>query len=124
VGNFGDGRVTAYDLATGAMLGQLLDDTASPLEIDGLWALTPGNGGGAGSSDKIYFTAGPDGEAHGLFGVLSVVPGTEGTPPGVPEPGSLALVAAAALALVSLTRLNLCRWSQVLLRGNVGLVAP
>jgi hypothetical protein len=90
VGNFGDGRVTAYDPLTNAMLGQLLDATAAPLEIDGLWALTVGNGGAGGSTDGIYFTAGPDNETHGLFGLLSFLNENSGT---VPEPGGLALLA-------------------------------
>jgi uncharacterized protein (TIGR03118 family) len=71
VGNFGDGFINAFDLATDTFAGQLLAAGGGPLSIDGLWALTVGNGGNAGSTDKLYFTAGPDGEAHGLFGVLS-----------------------------------------------------
>lgn len=81
VGNFGDGFINAFDLATDAFAGQLLAAGGGPLSIDGLWALTVGNGGNAGSTDKLYFTAGPDGEAHGLFGVLSV-----------PEPGTVWLI--------------------------------
>jgi uncharacterized protein (TIGR03118 family) len=74
VGNFGDGRVNAFDPTTGHLMGSLKDDTGAPLQIDGLWALTPGNGGNGGTTDKIYFTAGPGGEAHGLLGSLSPVP--------------------------------------------------
>jgi uncharacterized protein (TIGR03118 family) len=70
VGNFGDGRITAYDAATHVMLGQIMDMNGKPIEIDGLWALAPGNNGNAGSKDLLYFTAGPDEESHGLFGVL------------------------------------------------------
>jgi uncharacterized protein (TIGR03118 family) len=74
VGNFGDGRINAYDRLTGTFLGQVLDKSGNPLAIDGLWALTPGNDGGAGSSRLLYFSAGPDDEASGLFGVLVAVP--------------------------------------------------
>lgn len=74
VGNFGDGRINAYDATTHAFLGQILGPGNTPLTIDGLWALSPGNGVGAGSSALLYFTAGPNGEAHGLFGVLTPVP--------------------------------------------------
>jgi len=42
--------------------------------IDGLWAISPGNDTLAGSSHLLYFTAGPDEESHGLFGVLTPVP--------------------------------------------------
>ena len=41
--------------------------------IDGLWGLTVGNGGSAGSTDKIYFSAGPGDESHGLFGAITSV---------------------------------------------------
>lgn len=89
VGNFGDGRINAYNLATNTFAGQLLDEaTGNPLEIDGLWALTPGNNGQGGSANTLFFTAGPNGESHGLFGSLQAVP----------EPGSVAFVAALCLS--------------------------
>lgn len=94
VGNFGDGRINIFDPNTDIYLGQLQDETHNPLTIDGLWALTPGNGGSAGSKNNIYFSAGPDGESHGLFGSLQ----------SVPEPGTvatlLALGATAGLGLL------------------------
>lgn len=74
VGNFGDGTINAYNSATNSFVGQLTDSNGQPIAIDGLWALTVGNDGNAGSSQKLYFTAGPDGEAHGLFGAITVVP--------------------------------------------------
>ena len=80
VGNFGDGKIHIYDPATGTLVDTLMV-AGQPVAIDGLWGLIAGNGGNAGSLDSIYFTAGPDGETHGLFGVLAV-----------PEPGSVDLV--------------------------------
>jgi uncharacterized protein (TIGR03118 family) len=93
VGNFGDGRINIFGLNannTGTFLGQLLGADGNPLSIDGLWALTVGNDGRAGSSQKLYFTAGPNDEANGLFGVLE----------SVPEPSSivLGLIGVAVLA--------------------------
>ena len=67
VGNFGDGRISAFDPNTGALLGQLQDRQGNPLEISGLWALTFGNGHAGGIRNWLYFTAGPGGEAHGLL---------------------------------------------------------
>ena len=82
VGNFGDGRINAFDPNTNNYIGPLRQEPDhSPLSIDGLWGLTTGNGGSAGSPDQIYFSAGPDGESHGLFGSLRLVP----------EPSSFAL---------------------------------
>lgn len=74
VGNFGDGHINAFDPVTHAFLGQVLGNDGNPLAIDGLWAISPGNDGLAGSSHLLYFTAGPDDESHGLFGVLTPVP--------------------------------------------------
>lgn len=74
VGNFGDGKINAYNLTTLMNDGPLKDTANSPLVIDGLWALAPGNGGQAGSTSRVYFTAGPGDEAHGLVGVIASVP--------------------------------------------------
>ena len=67
VGNFGDGRVSAYDPTTGAFIDVLRDGTGNPIVIDGLWGLAFGPGA---DSTTLFFTAGPDGEAHGLLGTL------------------------------------------------------
>ena len=76
VGNFGDGHISAYDLATDSFMGQLTTGNGQALAIDGLWGLSVGNDGGAGSSQSLYFTAGPGDESHGLFGVMQAVPET------------------------------------------------
>ena len=87
VGNFGDGRINAFDLLTDAFVGQLLALDGSALTIDGLWALTVGNDVNGGSSNKLYFSAGPDDETNGLFGVITASAAT------VPEPGTILLLA-------------------------------
>jgi uncharacterized protein (TIGR03118 family) len=75
VGNFGDGTINAFNpLMTDKFLGQVLTTGGSTLSIDGLWGLAVGNNAGAGSSQDVYFTAGPGDESHGLFGVLTAVP--------------------------------------------------
>jgi uncharacterized protein (TIGR03118 family) len=73
VGNFGDGRINAVDPATGEFLGQLRNADNRPITIDGLWALAFGGGplSSSGPTNSLFFTAGPDGESHGLFGVLT-----------------------------------------------------
>jgi uncharacterized protein (TIGR03118 family) len=83
VGNFGDGRIHAYDPSTGKALGSLKDPDGEPIQIDGLWALKVGNGGNGGAADTVYFTAGLFGETHGLFGSLKPV--AAGTPEGPAE---------------------------------------
>jgi uncharacterized protein (TIGR03118 family) len=74
VGNFGDGKINAYNATTGAFIGTLNGANGNPLVIDGLWALTIGNGANGGSLNSLYFTAGPNGEGDGLFGSLTVAP--------------------------------------------------
>ncbi len=74
VGNFGDGAINVFDLASGDWRGGLKADTGGPLQIDGLWGLRVGNGGNGGDPNKVFFTAGPDGESHGLFGSLTQSP--------------------------------------------------
>ncbi len=70
VGNFGDGRINIIDPVSGEFLDQLRDANNRPITIDGLWGLIVGNGGNGGDADKVYFTAGPNDEADGLFGSL------------------------------------------------------
>jgi uncharacterized protein (TIGR03118 family) len=69
VGNFGNGRINAYNPATGEFLGRLRHEDGSPIEIEGLWALRFGNGV-TGNPTTLLFTAGIDDEAHGLFGAI------------------------------------------------------
>jgi uncharacterized protein (TIGR03118 family) len=69
VGNFGNGRINAYDPWTGEFRGRLRHEDGSPIEIDGLWALRFGNGV-TGDATTLLFTAGIDHEAHGLFGAI------------------------------------------------------
>ena len=63
VGNFGDGRINAYDAQTGKYLGALRTDDGR-VQIDGLWALRTGPNG------SITFSAGPADESHGLLGSI------------------------------------------------------
>ncbi len=69
VGNFGDGRIHAFDPTTGHLDGTLRDGSGQPLQIDGLWGLLPGNGTTA-PADAVWFSAGPEEESHGLLGTL------------------------------------------------------
>lgn len=74
VGNFGDGRINAFDPATGAYLGTLSQSPNHPLEIDGLWGLAFGNGANGGNATTLYYAAGPENETHGLFGKITANP--------------------------------------------------
>jgi uncharacterized protein (TIGR03118 family) len=70
VGNFGNGRINAYNPTTGHFLRTLRNRHGHPIQIDGLWALMFGNGTTA-DRHSLLFTAGPDDETHGLFGAIT-----------------------------------------------------
>ncbi len=70
VGNFGDGRINGFDLATGTFTGQLGNGLGGAVQIDGLWGLRVGNGGRGGDPNFVYFAAGINDEADGLFGSI------------------------------------------------------
>ncbi len=70
VGNFGDGRITAFDPGSGAFLGQLQHERDQPMTSNGLWGVACGNGGLAGDSNARFFAAGINDEADGLIGSI------------------------------------------------------
>ena len=68
IGNFGDGRINAFN-SDGKFMGQLRSH-GNPIEIEGLWALVFAPNATGSDPNKLFFTAGPDDEEHGLFGYL------------------------------------------------------
>lgn len=82
VSNHGSGEISAFDPFSGRFMGKMLDPAGVPIHIDGLWAISFGDGGIAdfpvgpntGPYNACFFTAGPEGGAHGLFG--SILPVT------------------------------------------------
>ena len=71
VGQFGSGNIDVFDPVTGEFKGFLNDDNNTPIAIDGLWDIIFGGGGTSGPSTTLFFTAGSDGEQHGLFGSIT-----------------------------------------------------
>jgi len=79
VGNFGDGRINAFDVTSGEFDAQLIDPQGNPLAINSLWSLQFGNGApNGGSRHRLFFTAGIGDESHGLFGFIKSKHGDEG----------------------------------------------
>jgi uncharacterized protein (TIGR03118 family) len=72
VGNFRSGRIDANS-PNGRFAGQLATTARKPITIPGLWSLAFGNGLKAGPTNTLLFTAGIDGQTHGLFGTLNAV---------------------------------------------------
>ena len=69
IGNFGNGRINAFS-TSGKFLGQLRGSNHQILSIDELWAIMFPPSTSTLDQKRLYFTAGPEEEAHGLFGYL------------------------------------------------------
>ena len=68
VGNFGDGKINAFDPVTGAALGTLTNPTGTAIAIDGLWGIAFGNGINAQPATTLFYAAGPGNEQNGVYG--------------------------------------------------------
>jgi uncharacterized protein (TIGR03118 family) len=83
VGNFGDGVINAYDPASFALKGQVIDATGAPIANPGLWEILFGAGSTstgtpatAGDPNTLYFAAGINNEKGGLFGSITAAAAT------------------------------------------------
>lgn len=95
IGNFSfaAGDINAFDPLTGAFVGTISSSVNNPIVNSGLWDLTFGNGVSGGDRGTLYFTAGINGEANGLFGAITV-----------PEPGPVALLGVGLILLIAARR--------------------
>jgi uncharacterized protein (TIGR03118 family) len=85
VGQFGSGEILIFDPVTGKFEGKLRDPQEKVIQIEGLWGISFGSGTvsgppeatvqPSGPANVLYFTAGVNGEAGGLFGTLSPAAG-------------------------------------------------
>ncbi len=82
IGNFGSSQISAFNIKTGAFLGQLSDAQGNPLvlnggiketDLKGLWGIRFGNGHGGADANTLFFAAGINAEADGLFGKVTAV---------------------------------------------------
>lgn len=85
IGQFGNGQILAYDPVSNAFLGTLNGKGGTPIDNPFLWALEFRTGGTHVNLDGLYFTAGYNNQADGLFGVIAPAP----------EPGAITLLLAA-----------------------------
>lgn len=74
IGNFGDGRINAYEPVFNLPLGPLRDRRFRPIQINGLWGLAFGNGFANHPVNTLFFAAGPDNGLRGQYGRLDVIP--------------------------------------------------
>ncbi|GAA4192331.1 TIGR03118 family protein [Streptosporangium oxazolinicum] len=69
VGNFGDGRINAYNPRNGRPLGPLRSSDGKAITLSGLWDLERGTET-VGGTNSLWFSAGSDGGTHGLLGLI------------------------------------------------------
>ena len=74
VGNFGDGVINAFDLATGSFAGSLRTRDGEVMHNEGLWGIAFGNGLFDQDTNSLFFTAGPNGEEDGVYGRIEAMP--------------------------------------------------
>jgi uncharacterized protein (TIGR03118 family) len=74
IGDFGDGWINAYDPASGEYVGSLSDSTGQPIAIPGLWGIAFGNGALNQPTTTLFFAAGLNDGAGGLYGRIDPGP--------------------------------------------------
>jgi len=74
IGNFGNGEILAYDATSDLFLGTLNGTNGQPLVNDHLWALETRAVGSGFDPNAVYFSAGINNEADGLFGKIAITP--------------------------------------------------
>ncbi len=64
--------ISGFNPKTGKLVGTMKDKSGKPIKIDQLWGIEFGGGSSAnGKTNALYFTAGPNNSAGGLFGVIT-----------------------------------------------------
>ena len=82
VGNFGDGRINAYDPGAGTFVATVTTDTnGTPFTSSSLWAIAFGNDNQSQPHNTLFFTAGPGGGSHGLYGRVDPPAGSAASSP-------------------------------------------
>jgi hypothetical protein len=69
--------MVAFDPNTGAFIDYLRGSDGKPLTVEGVWALTFGDGVSLGDAKAQYYSAGPNKEFDGVFGRINVASGTD-----------------------------------------------
>ena len=72
VGNFGNGRISAFNPISGRFACELLNEQQRPITIDGLWGLKFGTAS-TGGTGTLLFSAGLVNQVDGLLGSINPV---------------------------------------------------
>jgi uncharacterized protein (TIGR03118 family) len=70
--NTNTGTINGFNLKTGKLVGTIKDSKGKPISIDQLWGIEFGGGTSAnGKTNQLFYTAGPNNNADGLFGMIA-----------------------------------------------------
>lgn len=72
VGDFGDDRINAFDLAAGEFIGQMESTDNVPVRIEGLCGFAFDIDFLNRPVNTLFLTAGPSDERHGVYGRLDM----------------------------------------------------
>src|SRR5215469_3904113 len=71
VGNFGDGKINAYDPSSGQIMGALTTANGA-FAVPGLWGIAFGNDAKSQPHNTLFFAAGTNGEVNGSYGRIDL----------------------------------------------------
>jgi uncharacterized protein (TIGR03118 family) len=72
IGNFGDGTINAFNASSGQSMGRLNGPNGSPVVENGVWGIAFGNDLSNQPSNTLFFAAGPNDEANGVYGRIDL----------------------------------------------------
>jgi uncharacterized protein (TIGR03118 family) len=110
VGNFGDGKVNGYNATSGAYVGTVANAAGAAFSVPGLWGIAFGNDAANQPHNTLFYAAGTNNEANGVYGridlggppVLNAPPVVAITAPGTQGAAGTVAVTATATAQVGI----------------------
>lgn len=67
------GKINAFNIVTGDFVGTVKDTSGNPIEVNQIWGIEFGGGSAKnGRTNELFFTAGPNNNLSGTFGVIKV----------------------------------------------------
>ncbi|MFD1561041.1 TIGR03118 family protein [Paraburkholderia silviterrae] len=72
IGNFGDGTINAFNASSGLSMGPLNGSNGRPIVEQGVWGIAFGNDISNQPSNTLFFAAGPNNEANGVYGRIDL----------------------------------------------------
>ena len=72
IGNFGDGTINAFNASSGQSMGPLAGSNGKAIVEPGVWGIAFGNNLSNQPSNTLFFAAGPNDEADGVYGRIDL----------------------------------------------------